>query len=83
MSLLSGILSVLTGGISNLFTKKGLLGQVLNNAGDTAADIGRQNMLGNYVAKQTGSRLTDAEREANQFADDQARLAWEREMEGI
>lgn len=64
--LLKGFLSTFTGGVSNLFEGDNL-GNLLNNAGSTAADIGNQNMAGNLVAKLTGSRLTDAERAANSF----------------
>lgn len=78
----SGLLSLLTGGISNIFQGGSWnnLGEILNNAGKTAEDIGHQNMLGNFVAKTTGSRLTDAEREANAFTASREDLAWEREL---
>lgn len=65
-NLLKGALSALTGGVSNLFEGDNL-GNALNNAGNTWADIGNQNMLGNLVAKYTGSRLTNAEQQANAF----------------
>lgn len=83
MGFLSGLLSLLTGGISNIFENGSWnnLGNVLNNAGNTANDIGNQNMLGNWVAKTTGSRLTDAEREANAFTAQREDLAWERQMQ--
>lgn len=74
---------MLTGGISNIFENGSWnnLGNVLNNGGNTANDIGNQNMLGNLVAKYTGSRLTDAEREANAFTAQREDLAWQRQME--
>lgn len=65
-SLLKGGLSALTGGVSNLFEGDNL-GNALNNAGNTWSDIGNQNMLGNLVAKYTGSRMTNAEQQANAF----------------
>lgn len=79
----SGLLSILTTGISNIFESGGFdnLGNVLNNAGKTANDIGNQNMLGNLIAKYTGSRLTDAEREANEFSSQQSELAFNREAD--
>lgn len=76
------LLSVLTGGVSNLFTSgSGVLSKVLSNAGDTAADLGQQNLLGNYAAGVTGSRLTDAQREANVWSAQQAELAFNRELD--
>lgn len=83
MGFLSGLLSLLTGGISNIFENGSWnnLGNVLNNAGNTANDIGNQNMLGNWVAKTTGSRLTDAEREANAFTAHREDIAWERQLQ--
>lgn len=79
-----GILSVLTGGISNWFTQgNGFqnFGNILNNAGESANDVGNQNLLGNYMAKMTGSRLTDAEREANEWNRQEVLSAWNRQME--
>lgn len=80
MSIFSGILSALTGGISNLFGS-GNLGSVLSGAGDEAVDIGTQNKAGNLIAKYTGSRLTDAEREANEYTASREDLYWERQIE--
>lgn len=84
-SFFSGILSLLSGGISNYFTNgNGFagIGKSMSNAGDTAMDIGSQNMLGNLTAKYTGSRLTDAEREANAFNAGEAEKnrAWQEQM---
>lgn len=83
-ALFKGILSVLTGGISNWFTQgNGFqnFGNILNNAGESANDVGNQNLLGNYMAKMTGSRLTDAEREANDWNRQEVLSAWNRQME--
>lgn len=80
MSIFSGILSLLTGGVSNLFGS-GNLGSVLSGAGDEAVDIGTQNKAGNMIAKYTGSRLTDAEREANQWTASREDLYWDKQME--
>lgn len=81
MSLWTGILSALTGGISDFFTGGSNLGDALSKAGREAGDIGSQNNLGNLMAKVTGSRLTDAEREANAWTASREDLAWERTME--
>lgn len=81
MSLWTGILSALTGGISDFFTGGSNLGDALGKAGREAGDIGSQNNLGNLMAKVTGSRLTDAEREANEWTASREDLAWQRTME--
>lgn len=72
-----------TGGVSNIFTNGGFgnLGKILSNAGDTANDLGNQNLLGNLAAQYTGSRLTDAQREANAWSAEQTNLAWNRQLE--
>lgn len=83
MSFFAGLLSLLTGGLSNIFSNGSWsnLGSILGNAGETANDIGNQNLAGNYLAKSTGSRLTDAEREANAWTAQREDIAWERQME--
>lgn len=67
MNFFSGLLSALTAGISDFFTGGSNLGDALGKSGRELGDIGSQNNLGNLFAKYTGSRLTDAEREANAF----------------
>lgn len=79
-SLLSGVLSLFSGGISDLF-KGDNLGNAMGKAGREYSDIGNQNNLGNLFAKVTGSRLTDSEREANEFNASQAELAFNRELQ--
>lgn len=83
MSFLGGLLSILTGGISNIFANGSWnnLGSILGNAGEAANDIGNQNLAGNLAAKYTGSRLTDAEREANAWTAQREDIAWERQMQ--
>lgn len=83
----SGILNLFTGGLSGIFTHAANgdgwsnLGNILSNWGNTAQDLGNQNMLGNLVAKFTGSRLTDAEQQANAFTAQREDLAWQRQLD--
>lgn len=85
---LNGLLNLLTVGVSEIFTSQGSFkgamnnfGEILSNWGKTANDVGHQNMLGNWIAKMTGSRLTDAEMQANEWNEQQVLAAWERQME--
>lgn len=85
---LNGLLNLLTVGVSEIFTSQGSFkgamnnfGEILSNWGKTANDVGHQNMLGNWIAKMTGSRLTDAELQANEWNEQQVLAAWQRQME--
>lgn len=85
---LNGLLNLLTVGVSEIFTSQGSFkgamnnfGEILSNWGKTANDVGHQNMLGNWIAKMTGSRLTDAEMQANEWNEQQVLAAWNRQME--
>lgn len=73
--IVSGLLSILTGGLYNY---SGNLGRLLNAGGDSLNNADPAGSLDNYMAKQTGSRLTDAEREANEWTASREDLAYER-----
>lgn len=83
MGFLNGLFSILSTGISNIFDNGSWdnLGNIMGKAGETANDIGNQNLGGNLTAKYTGSRLTDAEREANAFTAGREDIAWQRQMD--
>lgn len=78
----NGLLSFLSGGISQIFTGgSDNLGKILGGWGEGLADIAKNNTIGNYAAKMTGSRLTDAEREANAWTAQREDIAWQRQVE--
>ena len=83
-----GLINLITGGFGSLFMNSGSFSGALNDAGTALSqwgelgyDISQGNMLGNYLSKMTGSRLTDAEREANSWNEMQVLSAWNRQME--
>lgn len=83
-----GLINLLTGGFGSLFMNSGSFSGALNDAGTALSqwgelgyDVSQGNMLGNYLSKMTGSRLTDAEREANEWNEMQVLSAWNRQME--
>lgn len=87
MSLSSFIPTLFTGGIYDLFkmitgfesTGK-TLGDVAEKLGKEASALSDENLLSNYFRKVSGSSLTEAEREANDWSAQQTTIAWERQM---
>lgn len=71
---------MLTGGLSSFFTNR-TAGAAAGKLGNELSDTATQNNFGNWLAGQTGSRLTDAQQQANEFTAQQATLAWNRQME--
>ena len=70
---------MLTGGFSSFFTNR-TAGAAAGKLGNELSDTATQNNFGNWLAGQTGSRLTDAQQQANEFTAQQATLAWNRQM---
>lgn len=71
---------MLTGGFSSFFTNR-TAGAAVGKLGNELSDTATQNNFGNWLAGQTGSRLTDAQQQANEFTAQQATLAWDRQMQ--
>lgn len=71
---------MLTGGLSSFFTNR-TAGAAAGKLGNELSDTATQNNFGNWLAGQTGSRLTDAQQQANEFTAQQATLAWDRQMQ--
>ena len=97
MSIWNGLLSLLSGGLSGVFTADSSksagdnLGNAMSNWGNSLGDLSNQNPIGNAAAKYLGTRLTDAEQQANAFSAGEAEknrafqqrsadIAWEREL---
>lgn len=76
----ANILSMLTGGLSAFFTNR-TAGSAAGKLGNELSDTATQNNFGNWLAGATGSRLTDAQQQSNEFTAQQATLAWNRQME--
>ena len=80
----SSILQILTGGISKYFTSGT---SVLQGIGDSFSKVLEplstlgQNHTDNLLASWTGSRLTDAQREQNEWNKQETLSAWNRQME--
>lgn len=71
---------MLTGGFSSFFTNR-TAGAAAGKLGNELSDTATQNNFGNWLAGQTGSRLTDAQQQANEFTAQQATLAWNRQIQ--
>lgn len=80
--LFPGLGSLLFNGNGSIFTNAhNNISNAVSQFGELGYDISQNNILGNWIAKMTGSRLTNAEMQANEWNEQQVLSAWNRQME--